>query len=94
VSTVDVIVVVVTVLVVAGLVALSLRGRDQIRAVERVRARELREVGAMHFERAEREHDVALEQAAEAEERRIVAARRLAHASAELAEADRIDPDA
>ncbi len=92
-STVDVIVIAVTALFVAAIVALSMRGRDRIKAVERVRASELREVGAMHFERAEREHDAALEQAAEAEERRIVAARRLAYASAELAEAERIDPD-
>jgi hypothetical protein len=51
-------------------------------------------VGHNHLSRALGEHDAALEQVAAGEERRIRAERQLATASAEIDEADRLDPDA
>ena len=92
-STVAIVVIAVVVIGFAILVALSIRGRGAVKDAERAQARELREVGALHQTRAEREHQAALEQVADAEERRIRAERKLEHAHAELAEADKIDPD-
>ena len=92
-STIAVIVIAVVVIAIAIGVALWVRGRGAVKDAERIQARELREVGSLHQTRAEREHEAALEQVADAEERRIRAERKLEHAHAELAEADRIDPD-
>jgi type II secretory pathway pseudopilin PulG len=71
----------------------TLRGRSEVRAAQRVQSRELRRAAELHISKAEREHNEALEQVAEGEARRIRAEQELAHAGAQVEEAERLDPD-